>query len=291
MRTHMHRNAMPPNHPKPHPKAVLLICLAVFLTAAPGSGAAESLPVPVLSAAGIPAYGCKLDAAWAHDPAAFTQGLAYHNGYLYESTGLRGASSLRKIDVVTGRVLKLHRLPPSYFAEGMTILNGKIYQLTWTAGKCFVYGLERFDVQNEFSYQGQGWGLAHDGQRLIMSDGSHRLRFIDPATFTTEEVVEVLLNGRPLKRLNELEYVRGEVYANIWQTHSIARIDPLSGKVLGLIDVSGLAARFSPIRRVDVANGIAYDNIGDRLFITGKLWPKLFHVTLTPLMAAGNETR
>jgi glutamine cyclotransferase len=246
------------------------------------ASAAESSRLPTLAAAGVPAYGCRVVEAWNHQPDAFTQGLVYFEGYLYESTGLRGASSLRKIDLQTGRELKRHRLPARYFAEGMTIFNRRIYQLTWTSGKCFVYGLDRFDLQRIISYEGQGWGLAHDGSSLIMSDGSHRLRFLDPETFATRRVVSVLLGGRPMAQLNELEYIRGEIFANVWQTHSIARIDPVTGEVTGLIDVSGLAARFSPMRRVDVANGIAYDTVNDRILVTGKLWPRLFHVTLVP---------
>lgn len=224
--------------------AGLLLWLAVFATAASPAWSREVSRLPVLSAPGIISSGCRIVEAWDHDSAAFTQGLVYHDQFIYESTGLRGASSLRKIALTSGRILKQHRLATPYFAEGITIFNGKIYQLTWISGTCFVYGLEQFDLQKEFFYEGEGWGLTHDGRRLILSDGSHRLRFIDPETFVTEKVIEVFLRGRPLTRLNELEYVRGEIYANIWQTNSIARIDPTSGKVLGLIDVSGLLAGF-----------------------------------------------
>jgi glutamine cyclotransferase len=263
--------------------------LVIFAADVPSAGAFGTSPLPVLAARGIPAYECRVVQAWEHDPAAFTQGLAYNGRFIYESTGLRGSSSLRKTALETGEVLQYRRLPAHYFAEGMTILGGRIYQLTWQAGRCFVYGLEKFDLQQEFSYEGEGWGLTDDGRHLIMSDGSHRLRFIDPASFATERVVEVYLLDRPLDRLNELEFIRGEIFANVWQTNSIARIDPVSGKVTGLIDVSKLAAGLPPIRRVDVANGIAYDAEKDRLFFTGKLWPKLFEVTLTPVESAVNE--
>ena len=262
------------------PLAFVAGWVAVCWAACVEISAAELAGLPRVEAPGLPVYGCRVITSYDHSPQAFTQGLVYHEGYLYESTGLRGASSLRKLDPQTGRELKILRLPKRYFAEGLTIFDSRIYQLTWTSGVCFVYGVEGFGLQHQFSYPGQGWGLTQDGRMLIMSDGSHRLRFIDPESFATERVLEVSLLGRPLPQLNELEYIRGEVYANVWQTRSVVRIDPVSGRVVAVIDLAGLSEHFPPMRRVDVPNGIAYDPVGNRIFITGKLWPRIFHVAL-----------
>jgi glutamine cyclotransferase len=215
-----------------------------------------------------------------HDPTAFTQGLVYQDGALLESTGQYGESSLRRVELKTGRVLKQKPVPPQYFAEGMTLFQGKIYQLTWTTHKGFIYNPESFEVQGEFAFDGEGWGLTHDEESLILSDGTNQLRFLNSATFETKRTISVLDNGRPLRNLNELEYVKGEIYANIWHTDRIVRIDPKTGGILGWIDLAGL---LPPSERRDeeaVLNGIAYDEAGDRLFVTGKLWPKLFEIRL-----------
>ena len=217
--------------------------------------------------------------AYPHDPGAFTQGLIYLDGYLYESTGLNGRSSLRMTDLTTGKVLQKQPVASQYFAEGMTNFAGKLYQLTWQNGKAFVYDRFSFKLLREHTYTGEGWGLTNDGKRLILSDGTAQLRFIDPQTFAVTSKITVTDQGRPVDRLNELEYVRGEILANVWQTELIARISPTTGKVLGWIDLTGLLSQ-AEMQGVDVLNGIAYDVKQDRLFVTGKLWPKIFEIKL-----------
>ena len=217
--------------------------------------------------------------AYPHDPGAFTQGLIYLEGYLYESTGLNGRSSLRMTDLTTGKVLQKQPVASQYFAEGMTNFAGKLYQLTWQNGKAFVYDRFSFKLLREHTYTGEGWGLTNDGKRLILSDGTAQLRFIDPQTFAVTSKITVTDQGRPVDRLNELEYVRGEILANVWQTELIARISPTTGKVLGWIDLTGLLSQ-AEMQGVDVLNGIAYDVKQDRLFVTGKLWPKIFEIKL-----------
>jgi len=198
---------------------------------------------------------------------------------LYESTGLHGRSSVRKVDVETGRVLARRSVPRQHFAEGLTIFQGRVVQLTWQSQKGFVYDLG-FRLTREFAYVGEGWGLTHDGTSLIMSDGTARLRFLDPATFAVRRVLDVSDAGRPVESLNELELVRGEIYANVWPTDWIVRIDPASGRVVGRVDLTGLLAPHERRGNEDVANGIAYDASADRLFLTGKLWPRLYEVRL-----------
>ncbi len=239
----------------------------------PPSGSAEPEP---------PTYTYRVVNTWPHDRGAFTQGLIYLKGVFFESTGLNGQSTLRRVEPQTGRVLQQVTVPAQYFAEGMTELGGKIFQLTWQNQKGFVYDLGTFAPQGEFSYTGEGWGLTTDGQSLIMSDGTEQIRFLDPATFRVIRTIRVVRHGQPLKQLNELEYVKGEIFANLWQTQLVARIDPANGRVLGIIDFSGLLAAADYARGTDVLNGIAYDAAGDRLFVTGKNWPKLFEVQLSP---------
>ena len=218
--------------------------------------------------------------AYPHDRDAFTQGLIYLDGFLYESTGLNGKSSLRMTELATGKVLQKQPVGAQYFAEGMTNFAGKLYQLTWQNGVAFVYDRFSFKLLRQHNYTGEGWGLTNDGKRLILSDGSAQLRFIDPVTFAVTSKITVTDQGRPIDRLNELEYVKGEILANVWQTELIARISPTTGKVLGWIDLSGLLTP-SEMQGIDVLNGIAYDAKQDRLFITGKLWPKLFEIKIT----------
>lgn len=244
-----------------------------------GSGAPRRATV-VRPSPAVPTDSFEVINSWPHDPAAFTQGLIYHHGTLFESTGLYGASSLREVELETGAVLRRVAVPQQYFAEGLTIFGDRIVQLTWQSQQGFVYDLQSLGLRGGFSYSGEGWGLTHDGQLLIMSDGTHQLRFLDPATFAVVRSVGVYDDGRPLTNLNELEYIRGEVYANIWQTDRIARIDPQSGRILGWIDLSGLLPATDRSASVDVLNGIAYDEATDRLFVTGKRWPKLFEIRL-----------
>jgi len=218
---------------------------------------------------------------WPHDHGAFTEGLVYHDGTLLESTGLNGQSSLRRVELKTGRVLQQVTVPSEYFGEGLAALNGKLYQLTWKNHKGFVYDLDTFRLERTFSYDGEGWGLTTDGQSLILSDGTDQIRFLDPGTFQVRRSIHVTDHGHSVDRLNELEHVKGEIFANIWQTDFIARIDPATGNVLGLINLDGLLPSAERIG-TDVLNGIAYDAAGDRLFVTGKWWPKLFEVKLEP---------
>ncbi len=219
-----------------------------------------------------------------HDPQAFTQGLVYHEGYLYESTGLYGESSLRKVELETGEVLRKVDLSEAYFAEGLALYEDRLFQLTWREGIGFIYGLEDFSLIDQFVYQTEGWGLTHDGKRLIMSDGTNNLYFLDPNTLQITKTLEVTFMGEEIGRLNELEYIRGEIYANIWQTDYIVRIDPTTGDVLGWIDLGGILPK--DLRGgTDVLNGIAYDQEGDRLFVTGKFWPQLYEIQLIPVPA------
>jgi glutamine cyclotransferase len=217
-----------------------------------------------------------------HDPNAFTQGLLYHEGYLYESTGLYGESSLRQVDLETGEVLFRVDLGDEYFGEGLTLFEGELFQLTWREGKGFVYDLADFSLTRTFYYSTEGWGLTHDGQRLILSDGTNTLYFLDPDSLAVTGSVAVTYPFGAVQRLNELEYIRGEVFANIWQTDDIVRIDPATGQVKGWINLGGILTKDLRTANTDVLNGIAYDPDGDRLFITGKRWPKLYEIRLLP---------
>lgn len=216
-----------------------------------------------------------------HDPNAWTQGLIYQNGVMYEGTGLYGRSSLRRVDLETGDVLQRYDLSDEYFGEGVTLFEDRLIQLTWKSRIGFVYDRDSFALLRDFHYPTEGWGITHDGQRLIMSDGSSTLYFRDPETFEKIGRVEVFDDNGPVVRLNELEYIQGEVYANVWQTDRIARIDPETGRVTAWIDLTGLLSP-EDLRGADVLNGMAYDAGNDRLFVTGKLWPKLFQIELVP---------
>ncbi|MBL8055506.1 MAG: glutaminyl-peptide cyclotransferase [Anaerolineales bacterium] len=218
--------------------------------------------------------------AFPHDPEAFTQGLVYLAGELYEGTGLNGRSSLRRVALESGAVQQRLDLPGDYFGEGVAVLGDRIFQLTWQNRVGFVYDRRSFTQLQTFAYSTEGWGLTHDGQRLILSDGTATLYFLDPATLAVTGQVAVADAGTPVVRLNELEYINGLVYANLWQTDRIARIDPATGQVVSWIDLTGLLPPEDRQQPVDVLNGIAYDEAADRLFLTGKLWPKLFEVKL-----------
>ncbi len=218
-----------------------------------------------------------------HDPNAFTQGLIYVDGHLYESTGLYGRSSIRMVDLATGRVVQKYDVPTEYFGEGLTDWGSTLVQLTWRAHKGFVYDRFSFSPLRTFQYDGEGWGLTHDSTQLIMSDGSAYLRFLDPKSFREIRRIHVTdATGHGIESLNELEYVHGEIYANIWQSDIIVRISPRSGKVLGWIDLSALIDKRELESSDAVLNGIAYDSTGNRLFVTGKLWPKLFEIRVQP---------
>ena len=215
-----------------------------------------------------------------HDENAYTQGLFYDDGSLYESTGDYGGSTLRRVELETGEVLQQHTLPDSYFGEGITIIGDKIIQLTWQENKGFVYDKHSFELLQEFSYSTDGWGITYDGNRLIMSDGTANLYFLNPQTFEKVGQVEVRESG-PVNRINELEYIKGKVYANIWKEEKIAIINPQTGQIEGWIDLSGIQDNEN--QGVDeVLNGIAYDSLEDRLFVTGKMWPHIFEIDITP---------
>lgn len=235
----------------------------------PGANAAKD---------GIPKYGYEIVNTWPHDKGAYTQGLVFHEGKLLESTGQEGRSSLRRVEPETGRVMKKIDVPRPYFAEGITFFKGKIYQLTWQHQLGFVYDAESFEKLGEFSYRGEGWGLTNDGNSLIMSDGTNRIRFLDPDNFQVKKTISVLDGRSAVSSINELEYVHGEIYANIWHEERVARIEPQTGRVLGWIDLMGLRALSDANHNEAVLNGIAYDEDNDRLFVTGKLWPKLFEI-------------
>ncbi|MBN1237014.1 MAG: glutaminyl-peptide cyclotransferase [Gammaproteobacteria bacterium] len=226
-------------------------------------------------------WDVEIVASFPHDPAAFTQGLVFHDGALYEGTGLYGSSSLREVDVATGEVERQVTLPGRYFGEGIAVLGDRLYQLTWQKQTGFVYEVDSFEQVGSFSYSGEGWGLTHDGEHLIMSDGSESLRFLDPDSFDVVRTIRVRDEGRPVVRLNELEYIDGEIWANVWYDDRIARISPDSGEVVGWIDATAVYPSASR-RRDHVLNGIAYDAASGRVFITGKNWPKLYEIVVVP---------
>jgi len=216
-----------------------------------------------------------------HDTKAFTQGLVFEDGFLYEGTGLYGKSELRKVDLETGNVLKQHKLPDEYFGEGMTIFGDRIIQLTLKSRTGFVYKKDTFELLREFSYPTEGWGLTHDGKYLIMSDGTPMLYFLNPETFKQNHKIMVLDKNSPVWGLNELEYIDGQIYANVWPTKRMVKIDPETGEVIGWIDMEGILQDHN--EPVDVFNGIAYDPAGRRLFVTGKFYPKIYEIKLVPV--------
>ncbi len=229
-----------------------------------------------------PVFGYEVVNVYPHDPDAFSQGLAFADGFLYEGTGRYRRSSLRQVDLESGKVVKHAPLEPRLFGEGITIWGDRIVQLTWRSRVGFVYDRHSFKRLGQFHYRGEGWGITHDGRRLVLSDGSATLRFLDPKTFRVVDTVTVRDGNRRVDQLNELEYVEGEIYANVWGSERIARISPADGRVVGWIDLAGL---LKPAERTNVdavLNGIAYDPKAKRLFVTGKLWPKLFEIRLVP---------
>jgi glutamine cyclotransferase len=229
----------------------------------------------------LPTFGYTVQRTYPHDPKAFTQGLQYLDGVLYEGTGLNGRSSIRKVKLETGEVLQERAVPAEHFGEGIVVWQSELIELTWQSHVALVYDKTTFAPTRTFAYAGEGWGLTHDGTNLIMSDGSAELRVLDPATFAERRRIKVTAGGAPVINLNELEIVKGEIFANIWQTETIARISPDSGRVTGWIDLGGLLTP-AESRGVDVLNGIAYDAAHDRLLVTGKLWPKIFEIKIVP---------
>ncbi len=251
----------------PKKRYYLLLALLFFL-------------LPSISSAGAPVYRFKIVRTYPHDPKAFTQGLVMDGKVLYEGTGLHGRSSLRKVDLKTGRILKIHNLASAYFGEGITLVGDRIVQLTWESRKGFVYEKNSFRLVEEFGYETEGWGITFNGRDLIMSDGTPFLRFLDPKTFKINRVVPVRSEGQPLWYINELEYIGGEVYANILDRDWVARISPETGDVTGWVDLTGLrkSLRGAP---AGVLNGIAYRAETKTLLVTGKNWPKLFEIRIT----------
>jgi glutaminyl-peptide cyclotransferase len=229
---------------------------------------------------GTPQFGVRVVHTYPHDRTSFTQGLEFRGGFLYEGTGLNGQSKVRQVELQTGKVLREIAIPPQYFGEGITVLNGRILELTWKAQTGFIYDQSTFRLLRTFAYTGEGWGLTNDGTHIYMSDGSAQIRSWDPMTLQEQRRITVHDGARTIDNLNELEWVRGEIYANVWQTDRIARISPSDGRVVGWIDAANLLSPADMQDQPDVLNGIAYDSMGDRLFITGKLWPKLFEVRL-----------
>lgn len=259
----------------------LAVAVGAYLAARsqPDGAAAPVAPGP----AGPVQYTYRVVRSYPHDPTAFTQGLIFKDGYLFESTGLHGQSRLRKVRLETGEVVQEVRVADQYFAEGLTDWHDQLIQLTWQSHVGFVYDLSTFRQQRTFAYSWDGWGLTQDGTRLIVSDGSNTLRFLDPAALHESGRIVVTDNGSPVENLNELEFVKGQIYANVWQTDRIAIVAPADGRVTGWIDLAGLQPAADGQRPIDVLNGIAYDPAGDRLFVTGKWWPSLFEITIGPV--------
>lgn len=254
----------------------MMLPAILLLTAQTEPPAPPPLSVPVASVTVVARYP--------HDRAAFTQGLSWCDGELYESTGHVGKSDVRRVDLASGKILARAPIPVDLFGEGSACWQDKLYSITWTTGEGFRWDRASLRTVGRFTYMGEGWGLTSDGHNLVMSDGTDRLRFIDPEGFVERRALQVTLNGRPLRRLNELEHVEGELFANVWMTGFIVRIDPASGNVTGLIDLRPLAAELGLADRDAVANGIAYDPVAKRLFVTGKNWPVLFEITIGPVV-------
>lgn len=258
---------------------VATLALAFSLTAVSGcTGQDDVIASPVVTATVIRSF--------AHDTSAYTQGLVWHDGFLYESTGRTGHSSLRKVELETGRVLQRVPVAEPHFAEGLALFGSQLLQLTWQDQTGFVYDLASLRQVGTFAYEGEGWGLATDGHSLILSDGSSQLRFLDPGTYAQQRAVDVKDGEQFVNDLNELEWVKGEIWANVWHTNRIARIDPATGRVKAWVDLTGMMeAQPDPEA---VANGIAYDAAHDRLFVTGKLWPKLFEISVPGVAGGGS---
>jgi glutaminyl-peptide cyclotransferase len=245
--------------------------------------------IPACAQSDVPIDTFHVVHIYPHDPDAFTQGLVYVEGHLYESTGRNGQSSVRRVDVESGRILQKYELPSEYFGEGLTDWGSRLVQLTWTSGKGFVYDRASFKLLRTFRYQGEGWGLTHDEKSLILSDGTPTLRFLDPETFRIERRLDVIdEHGRPVENLNELEFIRGEIFANIWHEDRMARISRQTGRVLGWVDMSGLREQAGASGPEAVLNGIAYDATAGRIFVTGKLWPRLFEIKIVSRPAPGD---
>lgn len=273
---------------------VLLVFFSLMLAACSGGTNTPPRNANVNSAKAppLPVAGYEVVNKYPHDQRAFTQGLLFHNGFLYESTGQKGQSSLRKVEITTGKVLQKFDLPRESFAEGIALFNDKVYQLTWEEGLARVFDVNDFTLIREFTYQGQGWGLTTDGTSLFLSDGTHVIRVMNPDTFKSQRMIVTMReDGKPLLQLNELEFVKGEIWANIWHSdrpdvlgkpNHIARIDPATGKLLGWINLDGISPDDVNRDPENTLNGIAYDAAGDRIFVTGKNWKNLYEIKIKP---------
>jgi len=262
------------------PAAVLAAALSLFASAcAQEPEAAAAAP----ASDAVPVYDVEIVRTYPHDAGAFTQGLLFVDGRLFESTGLNGESTVREVRLDDGAVVRKTDLDADYFGEGLAHSGGRLINLTWRSGTGFVYDLESFEVTATFEYAGEGWGLTQTPEGLVMSDGTPTLRVLDPETFEVAREVEVTFRGKPVAKLNELEWVKGEIFANVWGTNLVLRIDPETGEVVGVVDAGGLLTREDVTPgRTDVLNGVAYDEMTDKLYLTGKRWPKLFEVELVP---------
>ena len=283
----------------------LFLIISVSLSLACGGAANTAKPnvntntnTKTVSTA-LPVYGYEIVKAYPHDPKAFTEGLFYYNGFLYESTGEERRSSIRKVELETGKIVQKFDLPPEDFGEGIVLLNGKIYMLTWRQGLGRVFDANDLKLLKEFSYSGEGWGMTTDGTDIFMTDSTHVMRVVDPETFKPKRMLSVMReDGKPLMQINELEYIKGEIWANVWHSEQsnilgkpnyIARIDPATGKLLGWIDLAGISPDDQPKsndpydpKAENTLNGIAYDAEKDRIFVTGKNWKKLYEIKITP---------
>jgi glutamine cyclotransferase len=227
----------------------------------------------------IPIYSYNIINTYPHDVSAFTEGLVYESGYLYESTGKHNETTLRKVDLQTGEILKLYKLDGSYFGEGITLYNNKIFQLTWKSNVGFIYDKDSFKLINKFYYNTEGWGITHNDEHLIMSDGTDEISFLNPQNFKKVYSIKVHDEFKHITGLNELEFIKGEIYANVWRSNKIARICPHSGEITGWIQLKGLLSP-KEYKNAGTLNGITYDKQGNRIFVTGKMWPKLFEIKL-----------
>ena len=266
-------------------RSIALASIALLAMSCRGNDTAPAVDSAASSAAapasGTANYVATVVRSYPHDPAAFTEGLFIRDGKLYEGTGLEGKSDIRRVDLATGTVELRRAIDPKVFGEGIVAFGNVLYELTWKNGKAFTYDLATFAPRAQtFTYYGEGWGLTTDGQSLIMSDGTARLRFLDPKTFAVTRTLDVHDGTSPVSQLNEVEWVKGEILANVWQSEQIVRIDPKTGAVTGWVDLAGILPATERTGREDVLNGIAYDATQDKLYVTGKYWPKLFEVRL-----------
>lgn len=261
--------------------ATVVVFLLVFLVRDRAPNQPNTVPDNNQTTSRAQQVAYEVAGSYPHDPTSFTQGLLWHEGSLYEGTGLEGRSRLRRLEFPSGRVLKEINLSSEYFGEGLALVDTRLIQLTWQSHRGFVYDLDSFKKLQEFTYDTEGWGLTYDGRNLILSDGSSDLFYLDPQTFKPIRKLAVTMNGQPLTELNELEFIEGEIWSNVWQTDLIVRIDPSTGRVASFLNLKGILAPSDKTGREDVLNGIAYDAEKKRIFITGKLWPRMFEIRVT----------